>query len=90
MAGAQGTKEIGELIAGMKLVLLTVKSVMKDGKVDMSDLGILVGSLAQAGVLVESVKGLDVALLEVKELDAGEAVAIVEMLYAAAKEIQAA
>lgn len=60
-------QEASELIAGIVVIALAVKEVMKDGKVDLKDLPQLIALVQKQSVLVEAAKG--VSDIKLKELD---------------------
>jgi hypothetical protein len=90
MAEAQGVKEILEFIEGLKELILVGKAVMKDGKVDMSDLAALSVLLGKQEELVAAFQGLSEMKDEAKDIDLAEAQQVVLALIAAAKEVKAA
>jgi hypothetical protein len=90
MSDKRGVKELMELIAGLKELILVGKSVMKDGKVDLSDIGALSVLLAKQSELVAAFQGLSEIDDEVKDLDLAEAQEVILALIAAAKEVKAA
>lgn len=89
MAEEKGVKEILELIAGVKELALVGKAVMKDGKVDLADLGSLTLLLAKQKELVEAFQGLSEIKDEVKDISLEEAQSVILALIAAAKEVKA-
>jgi hypothetical protein len=90
MAEAKGVKEILEFIEGLKELILVGKAVMKDGKVDMSDLAALSVLLGKQEELVAAFQGLSEMKDEAKDIDLAEAQQVVLALIAAAKEVKAA
>lgn len=90
MAEAKGVKEILEFIEGLKELILVGKAVMKDGKVDMSDLAALSVLLGKQEELVAAFQGLSEMKDEAKDIDLAEAQQVVMALIAAAKEVKAA
>lgn len=81
-------QEISELIVGLKDVALDVKSILKDGKVDMADLAVLPVLVAQQKELIAAVEGL--GGIDLKSLQISDYVALVEELVAAAKAVSEA
>lgn len=65
----QSQKEVAELIAGLVIVALAAKEVVKDGKVDLADLPQLIKLAQQHKDLLNAVQG--VGNINVKELDFG-------------------
>lgn len=90
MAESKGIKEMLELIEGLKQLLLVGKAVMKDGKIDMSDLVHLSGLMAKQAELVAAFQGLSELKEEAKDIDLAEAQEVILALLAAAKEVKAA
>jgi hypothetical protein len=90
MAESKGVKEMLELIEGLKQLVLVGKAVMKDGKVDMSDLPSLSLLLGKQAELVAAFQGLGELKEEAKDIDLAEAQVVVLALIAAAKEVKAA
>lgn len=90
MAEQKGVKEMLELIEGIKQLLLVGKAVMKDGKVDMSDLSHLSVLMAKQAELVAAFQGLGDIKAEAKDIDLAEAQQVVLALIAAAKEVKEA
>lgn len=85
-----GIKEIQELLSGITLLIKDAKEIMKDGKVDLADLPVAMGVLQQLPTLTEAFTGLSDIGTEVKNLTLEECQAIVQQIFDAAKEIQAA
>jgi hypothetical protein len=90
MAEAKGVKEILELIEGLKQLVLVGKAVMKDGKIDMSDLVHLSALMSKQAELVAAFQGLAELKEEAKDIDLAEAQQVILALLAAAKEVKAA
>lgn len=84
------TKEILELIKGLKEIALLVKLALKDGKIDMTDLGLLSNLLVKQQVFVDAFAGLGDLPAEVKDLSLDEALGVITALIDAAKEVKAA
>jgi hypothetical protein len=64
------------------------KKLMADGKISLGDFPLLLQLLNKHQVLNDAVKGIDVVLLEAKNLDADEAKQIVAALFGAIAEIK--
>jgi hypothetical protein len=90
MADEKGVKEILELVEGIKQVALVGKAVLKDGKVDLSDLAALSVLLAKQQELMAAFEGVSEISSEIKDLSLDEASSVVLALVAAAKEFKAA
>lgn len=90
MAEKKGVKELLELVAGLKELGLLVKAGLKDGKVDLNDLSLLLGLLPKQQVLLDAFQGLSEVDDEVKDLSLDEAMVVVQALVSAAKEVKAA
>jgi hypothetical protein len=84
------TKELLELIKGLKEIGLLVKLALKDGKIDMTDLGLLSALLVKQQTFVDAFVGLSELPGEVKDLSLDEALGVITALIEAAKEVKAA
>lgn len=84
----KGIKETLELLDGLKLIAGTVDEVLEDGKINLADLPKLLPLLTQVKVLVESVKGIDGVIGEVKDLDESEIVLLGGKVWEIIKEIK--
>lgn len=85
-----GIKESLELLEGVKLLALDAKAVLKDGKINLADLPILLAAISQFGALTAAIQGVNLILPEVKDLDqdevnqlAGKVLEIVAVIKAA-------
>lgn len=87
---AKGIKNITEILAAVEACLLLTKEVMKDGKIDYSDVVVLPKLVAQLGVIVAAIEDAKEAIEEAKDIQAEEAVALVAKVYAIAKKVQEA
>ena len=74
----KGIKELKEFLNAMEVLARTAGMVMKDGKIDLADLALLVPLFTQMGALMEGFKGLDKALGEMKDLEESEVVELVK------------
>lgn len=83
-------KEMKEVLAGIRLLGVTAKQVMKDGKIGVEDLAVLVPFLAQAETLVKAVQGLPLIKEEAKDLTMAEAQELIGELYGVVAAIKAA
>lgn len=88
MADEQDIKEILEAINGIKLLALAEKSVMKDGKVDLSDLTVLKDLFENKQAILDAVNGISAIPAEAKDLSVGEIMQLVTALFDAFKEIK--
>jgi len=86
----QGTKEIVEMLEGVKLLGVTVKAVMKDGKISIDDLGAVMSLLTKVNVMVAAVDGAGAIPAEVKDLSGEEIQAVVAKALEVAAAIKAA
>jgi len=82
-----GTKELMELIQGLKELALIGKLANADGKIDMADLSLLPVLLSKQKVLVDAFTGLGNLSLEAKDLSFDEAAEVVQSLLDCAKEV---
>jgi hypothetical protein len=90
MSEEKGVKELLELVAGLKEVGLLVKGSLKDGKIDLNDLSLLLGLLPKQQILLDAFQGLSEVDDEVKDLSLDEAMLVIQALVNAAKEVKAA
>lgn len=84
------TKEITELLDGVKAIGVAVKKIMADGKIGIADLPVVVSLLSDFKVLSDAVAGADQIPAEVKDLDAAEVQALVAKCLEVAAAIKAA
>lgn len=84
----QSKQEILEFLAGVKEVALFAKAIAKDGKVDLSDLGHLMGLIQKQAVLVAAFEGL--GNIDLKSMSLDDALEVVTALIVGAKEVKAA
>ncbi|MNJ94797.1 hypothetical protein D3C87_125000 [compost metagenome] len=89
MSETKGITELLELIAGLELVAVSAKEILKDGKIGVEDMAVLVKLAAQVDVIVKAIEGVKEIPAEAKDIDMAEAVAIVQRLYAAVAKVQA-
>ena len=90
MSEQKSTKEIKELIEGLKLLGLAAKKVTKDGKIGVDDLAHLVELVKESDKIVAAASGLGDIDDEAKNLDQAEVLELIGLLYGAAKEIKEA
>lgn len=90
MSEQKSTKEIKELVHGLKLVGLAAKKITKDGKIGLDDLVHLVDLVKESDKLVAAVSGVGDLDDEAKNLDQAEIMELIALLYGAAKEIKEA
>lgn len=90
MAEAKGIKEMSELIVGVKDLALTLKAVLKDGKINLQDIGALMTLVQKQSEILAAFEGLAEIPGEAKDLSIDEAYAIVTQFKNAAKEVLAA
>lgn len=79
-----------ELIAGLRELALLGKAVMKDGKIDLTDLPQMMVLLQKQQVLLGAFTGLADVVAEVKDLSADEVLEVVTAIVQAAKDVKAA
>lgn len=84
----KGTKELLELIAALKEVAKLGKLALKDGKIDLNDLGLLSQLLVKQQVLIDGLQGVSDVGAEVKDLSLDEAMQLIQALVDAAKEVK--
>jgi hypothetical protein len=84
----KGIKELLELIEGLKQLGLVGRAVLKDGKVDLSDLNAITLLLGKQDALLAAFNGVANVPGEVKDLTLDEALVVVYALVDAAKEVK--
>jgi 3-deoxy-D-manno-octulosonate 8-phosphate phosphatase KdsC-like HAD superfamily phosphatase len=82
---ATGIKESLEVLEAVKVLLVDIKAVLKDGKINMDDVGVVFDLLRQLSTLNAGVEGVSQVPGEVMDLDAKEA----EQVIAKAMELVA-
>ncbi len=85
-----GVKELLELVAGLKELIILGKHVLKDGKVDFGDLTLVGELLTQQRLLLDAFTGLSALEAEVKDLGLDEIKQVIQALMDAVKEVEAA
>lgn len=90
MGEKKGTKEIIEVLEGMKSVALFGKKVGADGKVDLKDIPALVELAQNSKSISDAVENLNEVPSEIKDLDGEEAKAILAKLLEVLASIKAA
>ena len=85
-----GINETLEVLEGIKQLAVFATSVLKDGKVNLSDLPLLVGLAQKFDVFKDAVTGADKVLAEAKDLDTTEATIIIAKVFEILAAIKAA
>lgn len=85
-----GTQELMEFLDALKVLAVFGGGVMKDGKVDASDLASLASLGIQFPILMAGFSGLPAALDEAKDLDKAEVIQILNKLYETVSAFEAA
>ena len=83
-------KEMKELLAGVEMLLVGIKKIVADGKVNVADLPALMEMAQKASMLVAAVEGAKEIPAEVKDLSAEEAQELLAIMYALVKNVKAA
>lgn len=83
MAGTS-IKESLEVLEAARVLLVDVKNVLADGKINGSDIGVLFDLLRQLGTLNAGLQGVEQIPAELKDLDAQEAEQLIAKLMALA------
>ena len=83
-------KNIKEVLAAVEALGVAAKQVMKDGKVDLTDLAVVLGLFQKADVFVKAVEGVQEIPAEVKDIDGAEAQELLAALMKAFTAIKAA
>lgn len=87
-SASKGIKEISELIDGLEAVGVPVAKALADGTINTADLPHLLDLVKSHEKIIAAVSNLDEVVPEAKDIDAAEAVAVVQKLYSAAKNIK--
>lgn len=86
----KGIKEIVEVVEALEVVAVAAKKVMADGKINLQDGPALMALGMELPKIMAAIEGIKEIPAEAKEIDAQEAVALVQKLYAVAKKVQEA
>lgn len=90
MSAAVGVKESMELLEGVKILGVSGKKILADGKVSVADLPEVMALATKAQAIVDAVQGIEGVLPEVKDLSQEEAQAIVAKVFEVISAIKAA
>lgn len=74
----KGIEQIKEMLMGVEVLVKAAKAVLADGKVDLADLPVAMGLIADADKLVKAVEGITEIPAEVGDLEMDEIRAIVQ------------
>lgn len=83
-------KETKELLKGLKEIGVATKKILKDGKLGVDDLPILLPVLQQSAVLVEALAGAKEIPAEIKDLNLAEAQELLAEVFGLIKAIREA
>jgi hypothetical protein len=83
-------KETKELLEGLGKVAVAAKKIAANGKIDASDLIVLIDLAKDIDALSESVKGVKEIPSELKDLDQAEVLEIIAKLYSISEDISKA
>ena len=84
-----GLKELKEVLVVLKMFGMAAGEVFEDGKIGLEDFAALKNLVDNSSQVVDGFQGLDGAMLEAKDLDAGEAVELALEVVKAVKAIKA-
>ncbi len=87
---SKGVKETLEFVEGLKIVVPAGVEVLADGKLSSKDIKPVVEVVKQYQVIVDAVKGVDLVIPEVKDLDTIELAQIGAAVLEVFKASQAA
>ena len=90
MSEKKGIDSINTIMSQVEILVISGKIVMKDGKIDMRDLPTAISLLGNIGSMIEGFKNVSEAWEESKDIDATEAVALVQKMFDMAKSISEA
>ena len=85
-----GIESILTILSQLEILAVSGKIVMKDGKVDMSDLPTAISLLGNIGSMIEGFAQISKTWDEAKDIDSVEAVALVQKIYEMSKSISKA
>ena len=85
-----GIESILTILIQLEILAVSGKIVMKDGKVDMSDLPTAISLLGNIGSMIEGFAQISKTWDEAKDIDSVEAVALVQKIYEMSKSISKA
>lgn len=74
-------KETLEVLDGLKVLAVTGKEVLADGKINLADLGKLSQLASDFGTLKDAIEGINDVDDELKDLDSSEAQQIVAKVF---------
>lgn len=85
---SKGIKELSEVIDALEVLVLAGKEVLADGKVTIADAPVALKLAQELPKLFAAFEGASEIGEEVKDIDADEAVALVQKLYAVAQKVK--
>jgi hypothetical protein len=86
----KGIKELSELIEGVEAIGVPAAKALADGKINALDLPHALDLVKSHQKIIDAVSGLDEVVPEAKDIDAAEAVLLVQKLIAVGKSIKEA
>jgi hypothetical protein len=84
-----GTEKIESIAESLKKLVIAGKKIAPDG-IGLEDIPVVINLAKDAGEIIESFKSLGEAFDEVKDVDVTEFIALVSLVNAKVKEIEAA
>jgi len=88
MGNKHDVKEIKELISGLELLATSAAGIMKDGKIGVDDLPVVINLLGSYSTLSESFKGLSLIDDEIANMDEAELVEVVKAIFGLGQKIK--
>lgn len=89
MSGTQDVHALMEVIQALQLVAVTAKKAVKNGSNYAADVALVADLAVQFPVLATAIQDVKLIPAEAKDIQADEAVQIVQALYAAVQAVQA-
>jgi hypothetical protein len=83
-----GTEKIEEIKESLKKLVIAVKKISADKKVDLNDLVHVMALLPELPAIIASIKEVGEAFEELKDVDVAEAIALIQSVHQALKEIE--
>jgi hypothetical protein len=85
-----GTEKIEEIKESIKKLVIAGKKISADKKVDLNDLVHIMALLPELPAIISSLKEVGEAFEELKDVDVSEAIALIQSVHEAIKEIEKA
>lgn len=83
-------KQTKELFEGLKLIAIAAKKIAADGKLDVSDISVVIDLAKDSAKLIEAVKDISEIPEELKDLEKEELLELILSVYKAVEEVEKA